>query len=71
MFAFDSITDFLGMHGYARYVWPVWGGIMLILAAYALYAVQERRALVASIRREARRQDAIKQRSRSLHQVDS
>lgn len=71
MFAFNSITEFLGMHGYAQYVWPVWGGIMLILVVHVLYGYQERRALVASIRRERRRQKAHQRHTRSSHQVNS
>ena len=54
MFAFDSLEAFAGMNGYAHYVWPVWGGIALMLAGHMLYVRRERRVLTAAIRRDAR-----------------
>lgn len=52
--AFDSLADFLSMHGYAPYVWPAWGLAAALLGGAVVLARGERRRIRARIRRRQR-----------------
>lgn len=54
--AFDSLSAFLTMGGYARYVWPAWGLAVLLIAGFTLWARFERRQLLQQLERRRRRE---------------
>lgn len=56
---FASFSDFLAMNGYARFVWPAFAVVLGILLIAALYGRYERRAVLADIRRQERRRQAL------------
>jgi heme exporter protein CcmD len=45
------VSDFLAMDGYAAFIWPAWGLSALALSALVVFAVAERRAAAARLRR--------------------
>ncbi|MGJ8515161.1 heme exporter protein CcmD [Carnimonas bestiolae] len=55
---FASLSDFLAMNGYARFVWPAFAVVLGVLVFAALYGRYERRAVLADIRRQERRRQA-------------
>lgn len=54
--AFDSLTAFLTMGGYAQYVWPAWGLAVLMIVGFLLWARVERRQLLRQLKRRQRRE---------------
>ncbi|GHB20711.1 heme exporter protein CcmD [Salinicola rhizosphaerae] len=54
--AFDSLSAFLDMGGYAKYVWPAWGLTLCALIGFAVWARMERRQLIRQLERRRRRE---------------
>ncbi|SDW64715.1 heme exporter protein D [Aidingimonas halophila] len=56
MMAFDSVSSFLAMGGYAPYVWAAWGVTLALMVGAVLHARAERRWLLRDLHRRERRQ---------------
>lgn len=57
--AFDSVSSFLAMGGYAAYVWPAWGVTLALLVVAVIHARAERRLLMRALKRRERRQTHV------------
>ncbi|WP_148253352.1 heme exporter protein CcmD [Aidingimonas lacisalsi] len=57
--AFDSVSSFLAMGGYAAYVWPAWGVTLALLVGAVIHARAERRLLMRDLKRRERRQTHV------------
>lgn len=49
--AFDSVSAFLSMDGYAPYVWTCYGAFFLCLGLLTLISMRRRRAVETHLRR--------------------
>jgi len=46
----DKIADFLGMGGYALFVWPAFGIVLVVLAGFVIISLRTLRSREASLR---------------------
>ncbi|WP_081803544.1 heme exporter protein CcmD [Halotalea alkalilenta] len=55
---FTDFAAFLGMNGYAAYVWPAWALVLGLLATQAFSVRAERARALGELRRRMRRERA-------------
>ena len=46
----DKIADFLGMGGYALFVWPAFGIVLVVLAGFVIISLRTLRSREATLR---------------------
>jgi heme exporter protein D len=46
----DKIADFLGMGGYALFVWPAFGLVLVVLAGFVIISLRTLRSREATLR---------------------
>ncbi|WP_447553853.1 heme exporter protein CcmD [Vreelandella sp. EE22] len=56
--AFASLQDFFAMGSHGVFVWSAWGVTILLLVLSLLQAILERRRLINTLKRRARREHA-------------